>query len=194
MNRIAILTASAALLLGASGAALAGGQYGHDRMKHSATETKTQADIVDGVAASADHTTLVTAVKAAGLVETLKGEGPFTLFAPTNAAFDALPEGTVETLLKPENKAELTKILTYHVVPGALDSAAVVAAIKDGDGRATLTTVQGENLTAKIDANGDVIVTDARGGSSKVTKVDMRQSNGIIHVVDAVLMPSEPEV
>ena len=189
MNRIAILTASAALLLGASGAAIAGGQHGQT-MEHSAAGTKTQADIVDGAAASADHTTLVTAVKAAGLVETLKGEGPFTVFAPTDAAFDALPEGTVETLLKPENKAQLAKILTYHVVPGALDSAAVTAAIKAADGRATLTTVQGETLTAMVDSNGDVVVIDSKGGKSKITAVDLRQSNGIIHVVDMVLMPS----
>ena len=127
-------------------------------------------------------------LKLPDLVETLKGAGPFTVFAPTNAAFEKLPDGTVDTLLKPENKDKLKGILTYHVVAGKLDAAAVAKAIKDGNGKATLKTVQGEEITASMDGN-DVIITDAKGGKSKVTTADVMQSNGVIHVVDTVLMP-----
>jgi uncharacterized surface protein with fasciclin (FAS1) repeats len=146
-------------------------------------------DIIDNAVNSKDHTTLVAAVKAAGLVETLKGPGPFTVFAPTNAAFAKLPAGTVETLVKPENKATLTKILTYHVVAGNMDSAAIAAAIKAGGGKAMLTTVQGEPLTATMSGKS-LILTDAKGGMSKVTIANVYQSNGVIHVVDTVLMPN----
>lgn len=145
-------------------------------------------DIIDNAMASKDHTTLVTAVKAAGLVDTLKGAGPFTVFAPTNAAFDKLPAGTVDTLVKPESKATLTKILTYHVVPGKQDAATIAKAITDGSGKASFKTVQGETLTASMEGK-DVILTDAKGGKSKVTIADVMQSNGVIHVVDTVLMP-----
>jgi uncharacterized surface protein with fasciclin (FAS1) repeats len=146
-------------------------------------------DIIDNAVNSKDHTTLVAAVKAAGLVETLKGKGPFTVFAPVNAAFDALPAGTVDTLLKPENKATLTKILTYHVVAGNYDSKAIAKAIKKGNGTATFTTVAGGKLMAKMD--GDTLVlTDEKGGMSKVTIADVKQSNGYIHVIDTVLMPN----
>ncbi len=145
-------------------------------------------DIVDNASQSKDHTTLVTAVKAAGLVETLKGTGPFTVFAPTNAAFEKLPAGTVDTLLKPANKADLKGILTYHVVAGKLDAAAVAKAIKDGNGKATLKTVNGAQITASMEGNS-VIITDAKGGKSKVTTADVMQSNGVIHVIDTVLMP-----
>ncbi|MCX7062524.1 MAG: fasciclin domain-containing protein [Nevskia sp.] len=145
-------------------------------------------DIIDNAVNSKDHTTLVAAVKAAGLVETLKGKGPFTVFAPTNAAFAALPAGTVDTLLKPENKAKLSGILTYHVVSGSLDSKAVVAAIKAGGGKATLTTVAGGKLSAAL-VGSDVIVSDENGGKAKVTIADVYQSNGVIHVVDKVLLP-----
>ena len=145
-------------------------------------------DIIDNAVNSKDHTTLVAAVKAAGLVETLKGAGPFTVFAPTNAAFAALPAGTVDTLLKPEMKADLTKVLTYHVVPGNVDSAALAAQIRAGGGKATLKTVQGGTLTASMSGNS-VIVTDAKGNAATVTTADVRQSNGVIHVVDKVLMP-----
>jgi len=146
-------------------------------------------DIVDNAVNSKDHTTLVAAIKAAGLVETLKGKGPFTVFAPTNAAFDALPAGTVNTLLKPENKAMLQKILTYHVVAGNFDSKSIAKAIKKGNGTAIFTTVAGGKLMAKMD--GDTLVlTDEKGGMSRVTIADVRQSNGIIHVVDAVLLPN----
>ncbi len=145
-------------------------------------------DIIDNAVNSKDHTTLVAAVKAAGLVDTLKGPGPFTVFAPTNAAFAKLPDGTVDTLVKPENKATLTSILTYHVVPGRLTAADVMAAIKAGGGKASVTTVQGGTLTASM--MGDMIMlTDAKGGMSHVTQGDVMQSNGVIHVVDTVLMP-----
>lgn len=145
-------------------------------------------DIIDNAVNSKDHTTLVAAVKAAGLVDTLKGPGPFTVFAPTNAAFAALPAGTVDTLLKPENKGALTGVLTYHVVAGKMDAAALTKAIAAGGGRATLKTVAGGNLTAMA-ANGGVTVTDEKGGSAKVTIADVYQSNGVIHVVDKVLLP-----
>lgn len=146
-------------------------------------------NIVENAMNSKDHTTLVAAVKAAGLVETLQGEGPFTVFAPTNAAFEALPEGTVEGLLKPENKAKLASVLTYHVVPGKLDSKAVVKAIKDGGGEATLNTVQGGKITAMMDGS-NVIISDESGNKSTVTIADVNQSNGVIHVVDTVLLPA----
>jgi uncharacterized surface protein with fasciclin (FAS1) repeats len=146
-------------------------------------------DIVDNAVNSKDHTTLVAAVKAAGLVDTLKGAGPFTVFAPTNAAFDKLPKGTVDTLLKPNMKADLTKVLTYHVVAGKLDAAALKQQIMAGNGSATLKTVQGETLTAKDDGNGGIVLTDSKGGMSHVTTADVMQKNGVIHVVDTVLMP-----
>ena len=145
-------------------------------------------DIIDNAVNSQDHTTLVAAVKAAGLVDTLKGPGPFTVFAPTNAAFDALPAGTVATLLKPDMKADLAKVLTYHVVPGNLDSKAIAARIQAGGGKAMLKTVQGEDLVASMDG-GKLVLTDAKGGTATVTIADVRQSNGVIHVVDQVLMP-----
>src|SRR6201992_3053679 len=139
-------------------------------------------NIVDNAVHSKDHTTLVAAVKAAGLVDTLEGPGPFTVFAPTNAAFGKLPKGTVESLVKPENKATLTKILTYHVVPGRLEASDLT------DGK-KLKTVEGEELTVKKD-DGKVWIVDAKGGSSTVTIPNVNQSNGVIHVVDTVLMPS----
>lgn len=145
-------------------------------------------DIIDNASQSADHTTLVAAVKAAGLVETLKGKGPFTVFAPTNAAFEALPEGTVDTLLKPENKADLSGILTYHVVSGSVDAAALIEQIQANGGKADLTTVNGVKLVAEA-ANGGVKLTDAQGNSAMVTTADVMQSNGVIHVIDTVLMP-----
>jgi uncharacterized surface protein with fasciclin (FAS1) repeats len=147
-----------------------------------------QKDIVDVAVGSPAHTTLVAAVKAAGLVETLKGKGPFTVFAPTNDAFAKLPAGTVESLLKPENKAALAGILTYHVVAGELDSKAVAAAIKAGKGKAEVKTVNGQILTASVE-KGKVKLTDAKGNSAFVTAVDLKGSNGVIHVIDAVLLP-----
>lgn len=144
--------------------------------------------VVENAIASKDHTTLVAAVTAAGLVETLSGKGPFTVFAPTNAAFEKLPKGTVESLLKPENKATLQAVLTYHVVAGNLDSKAVVAAIKAGNGSATLTTVQGGKLVGSIDGK-NVILTDEKGDKSIITAVDIASSNGVIHVIDSVVLP-----
>jgi uncharacterized surface protein with fasciclin (FAS1) repeats len=144
--------------------------------------------VVENAIASPDHTTLVAAVKAAGLVETLSGKGPFTVFAPVNAAFAKLPAGTVETLLKPENLKTLQSILTYHVVSGTVDSKAVVAAIKAGNGKATLTTIQGGTLVATLEGK-NVVLTDAKGTKSIITAVDIMSSNGVIHVIDTVLLP-----
>ena len=146
-------------------------------------------DIIDNAVNSKDHTTLVAAVKAAGLVETLKGPGPFTVFAPTNAAFAALPAGTVDTLLQPANKPMLTKVLTYHVVPGRIDAATLAQQIAAGGGRATLRTVSGGTLTAMM-RGPNVIITDSKGGMATVTTANVYQSNGVIHVVDKVLLPS----
>jgi len=145
-------------------------------------------DVVDIAIGSADHTTLVAAVKAADLVSTLKGTGPFTVFAPTNAAFDKLPAGTVATLLKPENKAQLAKILTYHVVAGNLDAAAVVAAIKAGNGKAVVTTVSGGKLTASL-VKDKVMLTDESGKTAYVVAADLKASNGVVHVIDGVVLP-----
>lgn len=145
-------------------------------------------DVVDIAISSADHTTLVAAVKAADLVTTLKSAGPFTVFAPTNAAFAKLPEGTVASLLKPENKATLAKILTYHVVSGNIDAKAVMAAIKGGNGKAVLTMVSGGKLTASLDG-GKVKLTDENGASAFVVAVDLKGSNGVVHVIDSVVTP-----
>ena len=145
-------------------------------------------DIVDNAVNSKDHTTLVAAVKAAGLVDTLKSPGPFTVFAPTNEAFAALPAGTVDTLVKPENKAMLTKILTYHVVAGRITSADLVRMIRAGHGSATLKTVSGEELTAKMAGKG-ITLTDAKGDVAHVTIANVYQSNGVIHVIDTVMLP-----
>ena len=146
-------------------------------------------DIVDNAVNSKDHTTLVAAVKAAGLVDTLKSPGPFTVFAPTNEAFAALPAGTVDTLLKPENKATLVKVLTYHVVAGKMDAATLMAAIKAGGGKAMLKTVAGGSLWASM--SGDhVMITDEKGDVATVTIADVIQSNGVIHVIDKVLLPN----
>lgn len=148
-------------------------------------DTKT---IVANAVNSKDHTTLVAAVKAAGLVDTLNGPGPFTVFAPVNAAFAKLPAGTVENLLKPENKDALQGVLTYHVVPGRLSAADLAALVRNGGGKAVLKTVNGGTLTAS-DMGGRLMLTDAKGGMGHVTIADVNQSNGVIHVVDAVLLP-----
>jgi uncharacterized surface protein with fasciclin (FAS1) repeats len=145
-------------------------------------------NIIENAVNSKDHTTLVAAVKAAGLVETLQGSGPFTVFAPVNAAFDALPAGTVDTLLKPENKGTLTSVLTYHVVAARLNSKALERMIKQGGGRAILKTVQGGELTAMM-SGGDINITDAKGNTARITITNVNQSNGVIHVVDRVLLP-----
>ena len=145
-------------------------------------------NIIENAVNSQDHTTLVAAVKAAGLVETLQGPGPFTVFAPVNAAFDALPAGTVDSLLKPENKGTLTSVLTYHVVAGRLNSKALERMIKMGGGRAMLKTVQGGELTATM-SGGDINITDAKGNTARITITNVNQSNGVIHVIDRVLLP-----
>jgi uncharacterized surface protein with fasciclin (FAS1) repeats len=159
---------------------------------HSASAVKVNqkpgGDIIDIAISSKDHTTLVAAVKAAGLVETLKGEGPFTVFAPTNTAFSKLPAGTVESLLQPQNKAQLASVLTYHVVAGKFDSGAVVNAIQQNGGTATLTTVQGGKIRASISGE-NVILEDENGNRSAVTAVDLEGTNGVIHVIDAVILP-----
>jgi uncharacterized surface protein with fasciclin (FAS1) repeats len=145
-------------------------------------------NIVQNAVNSKDHTTLVAAVKAGGLVATLEGKGPFTVFAPTNEAFDKLPPGTVATLVKPENKATLDKILTYHVVPGNYTSTELLNMISAGGGKASLKTVEGEPITLSMDG-GHLVVTDAKGGTANVTIADVKQSNGEIFVIDSVLMP-----
>ena len=145
-------------------------------------------NLVQNAVNSADHTTLVAAVKAAGLVDTLSGTGPFTVFAPVNDAFAALPAGTVDTLLRPENKAMLQSVLTYHVVPGRMTAADLMAKVRAGGGMARLTTVQGGTLTARMQG-GMLVLADAKGGVSTVTQADVMQSNGVIHVTNAVSLP-----
>jgi uncharacterized surface protein with fasciclin (FAS1) repeats len=180
------------LALGAALAAPAFAQMGDmsmsDPMVGGAAMYPTK-NIVENAVNSKDHTTLVAAVKAAGLVDTLEGPGPFTVFAPTNEAFDKLPSGTVSTLLQPENKDALVKILTYHVVSGRYTAADLMKMVKDGGGTATLTTVQGEPLTVTLKGH-HLLIHDAKGGVAHVAIGDVIQSNGVIHVVDAVLMPN----
>ena len=178
----------AAATLGASAQMMGGGTSNNNPMVGGAPMYKTK-NIVENAMNSADHTTLVAAVKAAGLVETLQGKGPFTVFAPTNAAFDKLPAGTVETLVKPENKATLTKILTYHVLAGRYDSKRLAQLIKKGGGQAALKTVSGGTLTARRNGAGGITLTDEKGGTSNVQIADVYQSNGVIHVIDTVVMP-----
>jgi uncharacterized surface protein with fasciclin (FAS1) repeats len=147
-------------------------------------------NIVENAVNSADHTTLVAAVKAAGLVDTLEGPGPFTLFAPTNEAFAKLPAGTVDTLLKPENKATLTKVLTYHVVSGRLSASDLKKEIKAGNGSAELTTVEGGKLWGSLQDGNHIVLKDEKGGTALVTIPNVFQSNGVIHVIDTVVMPN----
>ena len=146
-------------------------------------------DIVSNAVNSPVHTTLVAAVKAAGLVPTLQSAGPFTVFAPVNDAFENLPAGTVETLLKPENKAKLTKVLTYHVVAGKFDAATVKTAIKAGNGKAMIKTVAGGSLTATMNGDSNVVIKDESGNVANIVTYDVMQSNGVIHVIDTVLLP-----
>ena len=181
LHRLAAVSLAIALSAGAVSALAASVMVGGAPM----LPTK---DIIDNAVNSKDHTTLVAAVKAAGLVDTLKGPGPFTVFAPTNAAFQKLPAGTVDTLLKPENKPTLTKVLTYHVVAGRMSSADLKKAIKAGKGTAMLTTVSGDTLWAMM-RGGDIVLKDAKGGMSIVTQANVFQSNGVIHVVDTVVLP-----
>ena len=181
------LSSSALALAGAAALSIGSAALAKNPMVGGAAMYPTRT-IVQNAVNSKDHTTLVAAVKAAGLVDTLSSKGPFTVFAPTNAAFGRLPAGTVETLVKPENKGTLTKILTYHVVPGRMTAAAIAAKIKAGRGTARLTTVQGQRLTARMNGNR-LQLTDAKGQVTRVTIGNVMQSNGVIHVVDRVLMP-----
>ncbi|HEX7956943.1 MAG TPA: fasciclin domain-containing protein [Pyrinomonadaceae bacterium] len=184
-----VMTAAVSMPLALSASAqMGGGSSNNNPMVGGAPMYRTK-NIVENAVNSADHTTLVAAVKAAGLVETLSGKGPFTVFAPTNAAFEKLPAGTVETLVRPENKATLTGILTYHVVAGRYDAKKLMQLIKKGGGQATLRTVSGGTLVARMNGMNGVSLTDEKGGTSNVTTADVYQSNGVIHVVDTVLMP-----
>jgi uncharacterized surface protein with fasciclin (FAS1) repeats len=184
MNKRSVLAVAVALVFGFS-ALYASAQK--DPMVGGAAMYPTK-NIVENAVNSKDHTTLVAAVKAAGLVDTLESPGPFTVFAPTNEAFDRLPAGTVDTLLKPENLAQLKKILTYHVVAGKLTAKDIAKQIKAGGGKATLTTVEGGTLTAMMQG-GKLLLTDEKGGTATVTIANVIQSNGVIHVIDTVLMP-----
>lgn len=179
MKKLILSVFAFALVMGVSASAVSA---------QMAMDTK-KADIVDTAVATSDLSTLVAAVQAAGLVETLKGKGPFTVFAPVNDAFGKLPAGTVATLLKPENKGTLTAVLTYHVVAGKFDAKSVVAAIKKGNGKAELTTVQGGKITAMLDG-ANVILMDEKGGKSKVIIADVKASNGVVHLIDTVVMPN----
>ena len=186
--RRAMLAAVIAAGLTASPAAFAGSMAGNNPMVGGAAMYPGKTIVANAVN-SKDHTTLVAAVKAAGLVDTLNGDGPFTVFAPTNAAFAKLPAGAVDGLLMAENKGKLTAVLTYHVVPGRLTAADLMAQVKAGRGMAMLTTVEGDVLHVSA-KGGAVWITDTKGGMARVTVADVRQSNGVIHVVDKVLMPS----
>jgi uncharacterized surface protein with fasciclin (FAS1) repeats len=191
MRSATICSLAAALLLGGGGTAAAQQMA----MEPDAPVVGGQAmfrgkDIIDNAVNSADHTTLVAAVKAAGLVETLKGAGPFTVFAPTNAAFAQLPEGTVPSLLEPRNKEQLSRVLTYHVVPGRYDADALMKLIRKHRGEATLTTVNGAPLRVRMNGERNIVVRDASGNVADISTYDVTQSNGVIHVVDRVLLPS----
>jgi uncharacterized surface protein with fasciclin (FAS1) repeats len=182
--KIKLLSAAAGIALAVAGGAIAAGEP-----MVGGAPMYANRNIIQNAVNSKDHTTLVAAVKAGGLVDTLQGAGPFTVFAPTNSAFAALPAGTVETLLKPENKGTLDKILTYHVVPGRLDSRMLDQQIAAGGGKVILKTVQGEPLTVQ-GSGRNLMVTDEKGGSARITIADVYQSNGVIQVVDKVLIPN----
>ena len=184
---ISTLTLAAALLLGT--AVTAQSKMQKDTKMVGGAEMYPTKDIVSNAVNSKDHTTLVAAVKAAELVETLQGDGPFTVFAPTNAAFENLPEGTVTALLKPENKGTLQSVLTYHVLAGKFCSKDIMKAIKKGGGKATFKTVNGAMISAMLDGK-ELILKDVSGNTSTVTIADVNQSNGVIHVIDTVVLPS----
>jgi len=186
MTRFPLKLALAALITTTAMGGTAYADHNSGMAKPAAAATGT---IVDKAASLPNFSTLVAAVQAAGLVDTLSGPGPFTVFAPDNAAFAKLPAGTVETLVQPANKGALTRILTYHVVAGRIMANDVVNAVKAGGGRAVLTTVAGEKLTAMYDNHGALILVDAKGGKSKITATDINQSNGVIHAIDTVVMP-----
>jgi uncharacterized surface protein with fasciclin (FAS1) repeats len=188
-KRFVLVAAAAALALSASAVVPVSAAMAEKTVNVGGAPMYPSKNIIQNAVNSKDHTTLVAAVKAAGLVETLEGPGPFTVFAPTNEAFAKLPAGTVDNLLKPENKATLTKILTYHVVPGRMTAANLMKAVKDGEGEAKLKTVAGETITVKDAGPGKLSITDAKGDVAMVTIADVLQSNGVIHVIDTVLLP-----
>jgi uncharacterized surface protein with fasciclin (FAS1) repeats len=188
-KRFALLAAAAVLALTASAAAPLSAEMSEKTVNVGGAPMYPSKNIIQNAVNSKDHTTLVAAVKAAGLVETLSGPGPFTVFAPTNEAFGKLPAGTVDNLLKPENKGTLTKVLTYHVVPGRMTAVNLMKAVKDGEGQANLKTVAGEDLIVKPAGPGKLTITDAKGDVAMVTIADVLQSNGVIHVIDTVLLP-----
>jgi uncharacterized surface protein with fasciclin (FAS1) repeats len=188
-KRIALIAAAAALAL-VSGATLpVTGAFAENTVTVGGAPMYPSKNIIQNAVNSKDHTTLVAAVKAAGLVDTLQGPGPFTVFAPTNEAFAKLPAGTVDNLLKPENKATLVKVLTYHVVPGRMTAANLMKAVKEGEGEAKLKTVAGETIVVKQAGPGKLSITDDKGDVAMVTIADVLQSNGVIHVIDTVLLP-----
>ena len=188
MKKLSLSVLCAAALLSACGSMTPTAPMAAKTVMVGGAEMFPSKDIIDNAVNSKDHTTLVAAVKAAGLVDTLKSPGPFTVFAPVNSAFAALPAGTVDNLLKPASKPALAKVLTYHVVPGRVSAADLIKQISAGGGKATLKTASGGNLTASL-SGSNVMITDDGGGSAKVTIADVNQSNGVIHVVDKVLLP-----
>ena len=188
-KRFTLIAATAALALVAGTAVTYTAAMAENTVTVGGAPMYPSKNIIQNAVNSKDHTTLVAAVKAAGLVDTLQGPGPFTVFAPTNEAFAKLPAGTVDNLLKPENKATLTKMLTYHVVPGRMTAINLMKAVKDGEGAAKLKTVAGEELWVKQTGPGKLTVTDDKGDVAMVTIADVLQSNGVIHVIDTVLLP-----
>ena len=188
-KRLVLIAAAAALALTAGAVAPLSAAMSEKTVNVGGAPMYPSKNIIQNAVNSKDHTTLVAAVKAAGLVQTLEGPGPFTVFAPTNEAFGKLPAGTVDNLLKPENKGTLVKVLTYHVVPGRMTAVNLMKAVKDGEGTATLKTVAGENLWVKQAGPGKLTVTDSKGDVAMVTIADVLQSNGVIHVIDTVLLP-----
>jgi uncharacterized surface protein with fasciclin (FAS1) repeats len=188
-SRLTLLAAAAAIALTAGTAVTYTAAMAENTVTVGGAPMYPSKNIVQNAVNSKDHTTLVAAVKAAGLVDTLEGPGPFTVFAPVNAAFAKLPAGTVDNLLKPENKAMLVKVLTYHVVAGRMTAANLMKAVKDGEGEAKLKTVAGENIIVKQAGPGKLTVTDDKGDVATVTIADVLQSNGVIHVIDTVLLP-----
>jgi uncharacterized surface protein with fasciclin (FAS1) repeats len=188
-KRFILIAAAAALALAGAAAPLSAETMSEKTVNVGGAPMYPSKNIIQNAVNSKDHTTLVAAVKAAGLVDTLSGPGPFTVFAPTNDAFAKLPAGTVDNLLKPENKATLTKVLNYHVVPGRMNAVSLMKAVKDGEGQAKLKTVSGDWLVVKQAGPGKLSVTDAKGDVAMLTIGDVMQSNGVIHVIDTVLLP-----
>jgi uncharacterized surface protein with fasciclin (FAS1) repeats len=189
-KRFTLIAAAAALALAAGAAVpLSAETMSEKTVNVGGAPMYPSKNIIQNALNSKDHTTLVAAVKAAGLVDTLQGPGPFTVFAPTNEAFAKLPPGTVDNLLKPENKATLVKVLTYHVVPGRMTAVNLMKAVKDGEGAAKLKTVAGEDIWVKQAGPGKLTITDSKGDVAMVTIADVLQSNGVIHVIDTVLLP-----